>query len=193
MWAFRQKYRYVTTRHFGIIMDWWHLTKITVSVIATICLRCTISSHLCRQCHGNDILTYVDTPLITFIVDHWTWLKHIVYINMKRTRQRTRQYKTSTSHSNSCNNSVIQCVNSANFSFRKCVNVVFSGEDAEDRGGPTREFLHELLVTLCITHVISCMWCVNTSIYVYDWAHQERSSCSYCCALAEWVSEWAVS
>jgi len=34
-------------------------------------------------------------------------------------------------------------------------------------GFATANFLHELLVTLCITHVISCIWCVNTSVYVY--------------------------
>jgi len=63
--------------------------------------------------------------------------------------------------------SVIRCINSADFSFRKRASVVFSGKDAEDHGGLTREFLHKLLVTLCIIHVITCIWCVNTSVYVY--------------------------
>jgi len=36
--------------------------------------------------------------------------------------------------------SAIRCITSDDFSFNKAVNVTFSGEEADDLGGPTREF-----------------------------------------------------
>ena len=47
--------------------------------------------------------------------------------------------------------STLRAVNRDDFSFWKPIRIVFSGEDAEDEGGPKREFFKYVYISLPMT------------------------------------------